>query len=248
MDEPDATGKDVRAAYRGLPQAEPPARIDAAVLAAARAQVAPKRSGRWHVPVSLAAVLVLSVTVTLRVAEEEPATEKGAATSQAEAPARAPAPAPAGVPEPAAPPVAEPQPPPKVVTPRAKTENRARPPEKILREEAAPAPSVAAPQADAAPPRTMAAAPAPFAEAASGAIAQQGARADRRAPMAAKQSAEANALEAPMAPEAWIDKILGLRAKGLDREADESYAAFRRAYPGYAVLPETLQKIAPSRP
>ena len=249
MDEPDNAGNEVRAAYRGLPQDEPPARIDAAVLAAARARVAPKRSSRWHVPVSLAAVLVLSVAVTLRVAEEEPATEKGAATSQAEAPARAPASAPAGVPAPAAPPVAEPHPQPKVVTPRAKTENRARPSEKILREEAAPAPSVAAPQADAAPARSMAMAPPPASsESSSGAIAQEGARADRRAPMPAKRSAESNALEGPLAPEAWIEKILGLRAKGLDREADESYAALRRTYPGYAIAPETLQKIAPSRP
>ena len=67
-DRPDET---LRAAYRGLPPEEPAPALDAAVLGAARQSVA-RRSHNWLVPVSLAAVLVLSVAVTLRVAEEQP--------------------------------------------------------------------------------------------------------------------------------------------------------------------------------
>lgn len=57
----------VSAAYRGLGREEPPAGVDAAILSAARR---PRR--RWAVPVSIAAVVVLAVGVTLRVQLERP--------------------------------------------------------------------------------------------------------------------------------------------------------------------------------
>lgn len=73
----------VAAAYRGLAQPGPPARLDDAILAASRRSVhagprasrAGPRSAvlrRWSVPLSLAAVVVLSVMVTLRVKDEAP--------------------------------------------------------------------------------------------------------------------------------------------------------------------------------
>jgi len=52
--------------YRALGREEPPPGIDAAILAAAR-----RRRSRWAVPVSIAAVVVLAVGVTLRVQMEE---------------------------------------------------------------------------------------------------------------------------------------------------------------------------------
>jgi hypothetical protein len=57
--------------YRELGREEPPRALDEAILAAARR---PPRSlaSRWTVPVSLAAVVMLSVTVTLMVREEAP--------------------------------------------------------------------------------------------------------------------------------------------------------------------------------
>lgn len=57
----------VSSAYRGLGREEPPAGLDAAILAAARR---PRR--RWAVPVSIAAVVVLAAGVTLRVQLEKP--------------------------------------------------------------------------------------------------------------------------------------------------------------------------------
>jgi hypothetical protein len=62
------------ATYRAGANAEPPAHLDDAIRAAARREVAagPRRAGirRWAVPVSLAAVLVLSVSVVTMMREQ----------------------------------------------------------------------------------------------------------------------------------------------------------------------------------
>jgi len=69
--------------YGELPKEEPRAAIDQAVLASARRAVAPKSfSQRWAVPVSLAAVLVLALGITLRMQLEEPGIETSAPSSQ----------------------------------------------------------------------------------------------------------------------------------------------------------------------
>jgi len=61
--------------YRAGTEAGPPARLDEAIRAAARREVnaGPRRSGglrRWQLPLSLAAVLVLSVTVVTQMREQ----------------------------------------------------------------------------------------------------------------------------------------------------------------------------------
>src|ERR1700716_2502336 len=60
--------------YRELAREEPPASLDAPILAASRRAVAAKPSGsrRWAVPVSIAAVLVLAFGVTLQMQREAP--------------------------------------------------------------------------------------------------------------------------------------------------------------------------------
>ena len=72
----DETEKPLDAApgalYRTLPRDEPPPAIDKAVLAAARKSVAMPSGRKWAAPVALAAVLLLSVGVTLRVSDERP--------------------------------------------------------------------------------------------------------------------------------------------------------------------------------
>jgi hypothetical protein len=87
-------------AWRELGSEEPPTRIDAAILNASRQAVAPRRaSQRWAVPVSLAAVLVLAVGVTLRMQQEQPGIETSMPLRE-EPPAAAPVPpmqAPAGI-------------------------------------------------------------------------------------------------------------------------------------------------------
>jgi hypothetical protein len=64
----------VSAAYRELGAEEPPRALDDAILAAARRTARPWTQ-RWALPLSLAAVVVLSVTVTLRVQHEQPGIE-----------------------------------------------------------------------------------------------------------------------------------------------------------------------------
>ena len=93
------------AAYRELGAQEPPRALDEAILAASR-RAAPSLTGRpaksrlsrWAVPLSLAAVVVLSVVVTLRIQHEAPGIESEqtlpAATSAPARVAEAPPPAP----------------------------------------------------------------------------------------------------------------------------------------------------------
>src|SRR6185437_6238208 len=81
-------------AYRSLAREEPPGALDARVLAAAHRAVArPSAARRWGVPVSLAALLVLAVGVTLEMQHEQPGIETSAPSERPSAPAEA-APAP----------------------------------------------------------------------------------------------------------------------------------------------------------
>ena len=67
---------DLSQAYRSAAGEEPPARLDAAILAASRkaAGSRPRRTfTRWHVPASLAAVVVLSVLVVFNIPDERAA-------------------------------------------------------------------------------------------------------------------------------------------------------------------------------
>jgi len=96
--------------YRALGHDEPPAELDARILAAAR-RAASSRPGRrrWVLPVSIAAVVVLSVSVALQVQRERTdqaeqygvPVEAGKAAAPA-APAAAPQPALKSAPAPAA--------------------------------------------------------------------------------------------------------------------------------------------------
>lgn len=89
MADPDRDDR-VSTAYRALGAEEPPRAVDAAVLAAAR-----RKPARWRVPLSLAAVLVLALGVTLRVQRETPDAEPVALAPQVlEVPPPAAAPAP----------------------------------------------------------------------------------------------------------------------------------------------------------
>jgi len=87
----------LKRAYRGLGNEEPPAALDAAILARARERVVPRRRPSWMVPVSIAAVLVLGIGVSLRMKLEQPGIETSvpapAAVPERPAPATPPAPA-----------------------------------------------------------------------------------------------------------------------------------------------------------
>ncbi|MEO8005696.1 MAG: hypothetical protein ABI771_12365 [Betaproteobacteria bacterium] len=79
--EPDEPGADVSERYREVVRDEPPSRLDARILEAARREVAqpPRRNWlripvrrEWQVPASIAAVLVLAVSLGLVVGDNEP--------------------------------------------------------------------------------------------------------------------------------------------------------------------------------
>jgi len=62
--------------YRELAREEPGAALDAAILAASRGAMArPSAARRWGAPVSIAAVLMLAVGVTLNMQREQPGVE-----------------------------------------------------------------------------------------------------------------------------------------------------------------------------
>ena len=203
MADNDSPDDELRALYRGLPREEPPPAIDAAVLAAGRRSVA-KRPDDWKVPLSLAAVLVLSVAVTLRVNDEQP--EIRAIQPPPPVVAQVPQ-APAVKPEPRADvPVESPAPQPKAqarpqpAPPREMAKTAPRPREIAKSEAALPAKEesvIASAPAPALPPQADAAA-----QSAAG-LAAPDARAERAAPRAARSRADAPSLAsaAPLSPE-----------------------------------------------
>jgi hypothetical protein len=226
------------AAYRALPDEGPPPAMDAAILAAARASVAAKPRTQWAVPVSLAAVLVLSVAVSVQVSRERPVIE-------AEWAAMAPI---APVPLAKAPPVSVPDPAPPAAPPVAIA---------AIAPKRSDAPTAPRPAPDAAGPTPVAPQPAAAAEPARESVASQAsaaaprmaARAQSAPAMAdmAKGSAEAEHRALPATPEAWLQGIADLRAQARHAEADERLAEFHRRYPGYTITPEMRQKITAPR-
>lgn len=251
--EHDAT---LAVAYRAGANEEPPVQLDAAIRAAARreAGAGPQRVSRlraWRVPLSLAAVVVLSVTVVLMVREEggdrlEPAPPRVAV-------------APPPVMEQAAPQVL-PQPVPAVPATPPLQQRRAEPPASGAPAGPAPQPlAKAAPEAEqqalagaasataredvAASPRHEAAPPAeaprPLLRSAPATMA-----ADAGSAPAARKAAPAVAMSAP-APathalwqdlltepaEKWIQRIVEWRRAGRSADADALAAEFRRRFP-----------------
>lgn len=249
------------ALYRASADAVPPAHLDDAIRAAARREVAagPRRAGirRWAVPVSLAAVLVLSVSVVTMMREQG---MDRAETMLESAP-------PAMTAERAAPPA------PVVVEPKALPG----------RQPAAPAMAPAAPVAPAAPPAPSAASSGRAAEAeqavpesrAKAAAAEPGSTQDapaarreyaapqpllRSAPPMADAGVGASAAKpaAPAAlaagpgktalwqdlvrepPEKWLQRIAELRRAGQTADAETLVAEFRRRFPDQR-LPEDLR-------
>lgn len=239
----------VSAAYRELPGEGPPPALDAAIQAAARRAVGSKPAAgrRWQKPLSIAAVFMLAIAVTLQVERHKPVVEDGAPVSAGSA--EYPVPQQAAPASEAAPAQAVPAP-----APMEKMEKKAFAPEPP-RSEAAPAATPAAPPPmPAAPPPPT---PAPAAPAAPIAMerAASGATADamRIAPQAARRAKselarEATTQEKTMAeametPERRLERIADLRAKGLHDEADRELADFRRDLPGYRIGEEWLRKV-----
>lgn len=224
--------KKVKEAYGALGGEEPPRALDEAILAAAR-----RTHSRWRVPLSIAAVLVLAVGVTLRMLPQRPDAESVALAPQvieapkpaaavAEAAGKFAQDAPAQPAAGAAAPTAA----------RSAAAARARPQEVPAqlasepvratvdgeRRAEATAPAAAAPVAGAAQPDAQAAA-------------EGKVRALASAPTASGVSAAADVAGPALTPEAWLKRIAELREQGREREAQESLAEFKKRYPDYKI-------------
>jgi len=203
--------------YRALGREEPPPGIDAAILAAAR-----RRRSRWAVPVSIAAVVVLAVGVTLRVQMEERRGADEVVLSPQVMQTPPPAAAPARKAARDAAPLLQSEP----ARPEAKREMRSM--------QAPASPTVAAsPQAREAP--------APVAASALSGRLRSATPADE----AASGVAAGKISAAPQTPEQWLERIAELRKAGRDREADRSLAEFRKRYPDYRMSEAMRARVAP---
>jgi hypothetical protein len=223
----------VSAHYRSLGDEQPPEALDAAILAASRRAVGagPRRSPmrRWALPVSIAAVVVLTMSVVVRIEVERPELEKAA-------------------PVPVTPQVLE-----QKAMPRA-DQNEAGSLEKRAVESAAQpkAKASAAPERPAAAARQFVPEPPPAGAPASAESAAQsnlggaGARAPASAapaPAAPAASEAQSAGKTVESPRAWLERIARLRREGHVKEADESLAEFRKRYPDYEIPKDLRQAV-----
>ena len=239
--------------YRAGAEAGPPARLDHAIRAAARREVnaGPRRGGlrRWQLPLAMAAILVLSVTVVTQMREQGADRPEALLLPPAEVQPRAAEKSPAdsapsqvmAVPEAAAV-RRQDKPAPASDRPAAPSPPAMASEQKTM---AAPAESRVAPAgADAAPavaedaagarlerqaPRPLLrSAPAPLADSPAGLSAAAPARS---AVLAAPEPGELwrDLVTAP--PERWIERIVELRRAGKTADADALAAEFGRRFP-----------------
>lgn len=208
---------ELRAAWRGMEQAEPPDLVDQAVLNAARREFEPARKSRplrWLGGFATAAVVVLALTLVVEQETRRPDVPAGVEKSrlQEAAPAKRAEPTtdPANLQAPLPP--AEP----RAV---AREARRDAPRLKAAGENAVAGKAEAGtaqrfePPAAAAPPVVDAVEAEAFADEAL----EEGLRPD---------------------PEIWIEQLLELEAKGATDELEAGIAAFRAAYPDYPLPPE----------
>lgn len=85
--------------YRELGGEEPPAALDEAILSASRRAVNARSGRHWAGPLSIAAVLLLGIGLSLRMQMEQPGVETSVPSSEPYIPPPAPALAPASGPE-----------------------------------------------------------------------------------------------------------------------------------------------------
>ncbi len=262
------------AAYRAGSQEQPPAHLDAAIRAAARREVGagPARGGTtpvrvWGVPLSLAAVVVLSVTVVLMMREEgmdrpdaltRPVPAGNAPRSVEADAARKKAPSAESKDSVASPlPAATPAPVAAPAGPASAPELKQRAADAELRalDATAARAKTATGRADeegdpgarrermqaapAAPPALLRSAPASaVGESAAGAGMLSRPPAAALADAPAKTALWGDLIAAP--PEKWLQRIADLRRDGKTADADAVVAEFRRRFPAERV-PEELR-------
>ncbi|MGH8767925.1 MAG: hypothetical protein ACREVT_07025 [Burkholderiales bacterium] len=234
--------------YRAGSTEEPPAHLDAAILAAARREVERSRFRRnWHLPASIAAVLVIGVSLALMISEiEDPLPPADTSAGVAADEARQAAPALAVKQESQTRPASRPG---IERESRPSRERSARSDRQVdtrqnsvagHADSAAAAPSVAAPAPAPALQQFEAVAPSESVAEQKSALADS-AQGKRAIAALRKEAAPSSAAPAD-APEEWLKRIGDLLRNGKTAQAREQLAEFRKRYPDYR-LPETLREL-----
>jgi hypothetical protein len=234
----DPSDPELARLYREGAQEEPPAHVDAAVLAAARRSAhsgplpgdKPQTTSRgWYVPLALAAVLVLSVSVVVlspeveRLPQSVPETPP-ARTYEQRAPQEQRAAETPFAPGPSAPVSPAPQSAPSAQrSDRAASPKRSEAPPAVVQEERAVRQEDALQRSEAHP------------ATARDTEAQKAAPRALSAPQAQSRPAAAAALSDSDAPDKWGERIMALRAEGKAMEADALLEQFRQRFPDYTV-------------
>lgn len=260
---------DLKHLYAQAPGEEPPAALDAAILAQARSAVqasAPRSSAtRWRAPLATAAVLVLSVIVVLNVQREQPEVlsvagpapqppmslqgQAGKATEAPAAPAAAAlivAPTTTPAIAPAISGAAEARAP-SAFQPSAELQRGTGEASSTMNEPVAAGPRLVpepvSPSASQPPSQPAARPAAPASQGASRlSLRADNARSEIGAVSAAATAAKSTA---DMTAEQWLAHLVELRAQGRQQEFQDSLAEFRKRHPGHRI-PEALLGTLPS--
>ncbi len=251
----EETGPEVSERYRAGAQDEPPAKLDAVILAAARREVEQPRPRRnWQMPASIAAMLVIGVSLVLIVRDNEPPLPSLERPAADEAKLAKSTPAQLAM---------KTQPKPRADfhrEDRPSRERSVRPDrEPVARDEAAAvqgnAASGAAAQPAPAPAALAMANPSKPAEQEQARIAESSDLPSHKksaavADAAPETRASAGALRKqefaapPAQPQDWLRKIDDLLRDGKEADAREQLLNFRKQFPQYP-LPERLQALLP---
>lgn len=248
----EALAAGLSAAYRKGAGEQPPARLDAAILEAARSQAARPRKRDWHMPASIAAMLVIGVSLALMTSEIEdplPPLEPGPGSRSGtmQQPASADASS-ASASKAAGPAVSAPQ-----QAPQAGRDAGSRPSrERLTREQVQPRlPAPGSPTRDAESGAALAPA-ADLAEPLSDARALREREATSEVVPGRPSSVDTRgedeaAIAAVPAPEDWLNRIEGLLREGKVVEAKQELARFSARYPDHP-LPPGLRDLSATRP
>jgi hypothetical protein len=246
--------------YRAGVEDEPSARLDAAVLAAARRELEqPRQRRNWQMPVSIAAMLVIGVSLVLLVRDNEPPLPSLDRPAADEAKLAQPAPPQLAM---------KTQPKARadyLREDRPSRERSTRPHrEPIVQEEMAAMPENAA-SGESVQPASAPPAPAPAAPAMAGrakTVEQERSRIGESAEVSPSKKAKAlgdaatesrvsaqtsrkeDSAPGLVQPQDWLRKIDDLLRDGKDADAREQLLGFRRQFPNYP-LSERLQALLP---
>ena len=256
-DVPASVVSELHALYHENSGAEPDLKLDRRILDAARAELqndSLAKSQRrapwwkaWLLPVSVAAVAVLGLSVSLRVMDEQERQLRETIEGSGRAPAAVAKVLPAERPIVTKPSINAPES--EVASPRLESRADEAPNARVLpaqpdalRDEAVAAGAVAESVETARTPAPPMAAPAPMATAKE--LKKRGDAEDQReaALASAPRKAEAKVADDAPTPEAWLKHVRELQTAGRSTEAAQSLARLRARYPDF-VLPDDLSSM-----